>query len=92
MILSSQAFQFESDSGFVIKLELNEYFVEEDFVDESSFAKMRDLDGWSTRSDGEELDDYKCWKEQSKNCVGAGTPAPSIPRSQRQYDGDNFYD
>ena len=35
---------------------------------------------------------YSCWKQQHANRFGAGTSAPSIPRSQRQYDGDNHFD
>jgi hypothetical protein len=41
-------------------------------------------------SDALEL--YRFWKEQTPRRHGAGTPAPSVPRSQRQYDGDNGFD
>ena len=37
-------------------------------------------------------DIYGNWKEMPSACDGCGTPAPSIPRSQRQYDGDNPFD
>ncbi|MCP4479282.1 MAG: hypothetical protein GY818_14445 [Planctomycetaceae bacterium] len=30
---------------------------------------------------------YECWKEQLTDRYGGGTPAPSVPFSQRQYDG-----
>ncbi len=32
------------------------------------------------------------WKEHQSDRYGAGSPAPAIPRSQRQYDGDNCFD
>ena len=35
---------------------------------------------------------FSCWKQQPAHRFGAGTSAPSIPRSQRQYDGDNHFD
>ena len=34
---------------------------------------------------------FHCWKEQQGR-FGGGSPAPSIPRSQRQYDGGNWLD
>ena len=36
-------------------------------------------------------DIYNCWKEQLSDRFGGGTRAPSIPRSQRQYDGDDYF-
>ena len=32
------------------------------------------------------------WKERNGNQFGAGSPSPSIPRSERQYDGDNYFE
>lgn len=32
------------------------------------------------------------WKERTGNHFGAGSPSPSIPRSERQYDGDNYFE
>lgn len=46
----------------------------------------------STLCDEVAWDIYSCWKEQLTGRFGGGTPAPSIPNSQRQYDGDNFED
>lgn len=43
-------------------------------------------------SDRETWEIYRCWKEQQANRFGAGTPAPSTPPSQRQFDGDNWLD
>ncbi|MCR9293290.1 MAG: hypothetical protein NXI32_11260 [bacterium] len=40
----------------------------------------------------ESWDIYSCWKEQLTDRFGAGTPSPSIPQSQRAYDGDNWHD
>lgn len=37
-------------------------------------------------------DVYSCWKEQLSGRFGGGTPAPAVPRSQRQYDGDNCFE
>ena len=42
--------------------------------------------------DFESWDLFSCWKQQQADRFGGGTPAPTIPRSQRQYDGDNFED
>jgi len=42
--------------------------------------------------DFESLEGYRWWKEQQSKRFGAGTPAPNIPRSQRQFDGDNWYE
>ena len=42
--------------------------------------------------DFESWDLLSCWKQQQADRFGGGTPAPTIPRSQRQYDGDNFED
>lgn len=49
-----------------------------------------DLDQAYSERDFETLEIYRCWKEQSFVRHGAGSPAPSIPRSQRQYDGENW--
>ena len=32
---------------------------------------------------------YDSWKEQTADRFGGGSPAPSVPFSQRQYDGEN---
>jgi hypothetical protein len=42
--------------------------------------------------DFESWDLFSCWKEQQKDRFGGGNSAPAIPRSQRQYDGDNCFD
>ena len=51
-------------------------------------------DGFNNLSDLErdswEL--FRPWNEHEKARFGGGTPAPAIPRSQRQYDGDNCFD
>jgi hypothetical protein len=92
MILSHDAFQFESEHGVLIELQLTEFFVDEscDFSDDR--ADARNSNAGSNPSDWDELAIYNCWKEQAKNRFGAGTPAPYIPRSQRQYEGDNLVD
>ena len=39
------------------------------------------------------LEHLRNWKEnQPIGRYGAGTPAPTIPNSQRAYDGDNWHD
>ena len=45
-----------------------------------------------SRTDELAWDIYSCWKEQMFDRFGCGSRAPSIPRSQRQYEGDNSFD
>ena len=33
-----------------------------------------------------------CWKEQQSDRFGGGNATPTIPHSQRQYDGENHLD
>jgi hypothetical protein len=40
----------------------------------------------------EDLEIFSCWRFQQSDRYGAGTAAPYIPTSQRQYDGDNHFD
>ncbi len=42
-----------------------------------------DFEAWET---------FRNWKRQQKIRFGNGNSAPDIPRSQRQYDGDNSFD
>lgn len=42
--------------------------------------------------DFESWDLLSCWKQQQADRFGGGNTHPAIPRSQRQYDGDNFLD
>ena len=61
-----------------------EIFVESELTDSLSTGDTSvDFDSWDLLS---------CWKQQQADRFGGGTPAPGIPRSQRQYDGDNFYE
>ncbi len=51
-----------------------------------------DADQACSDSDFETLEIYRNWKEQGFARHGAGTRAPSMPRSQRQFDGDNWHE
>ena len=42
--------------------------------------------------DASSWDAFRHWKEQFGERFGAGTRAPAIPRSQRQYDGENHFE
>lgn len=42
--------------------------------------------------DFESWDLMSCWKEQQADRFGGGNAAPVIPRSQRQYDGENHFE
>ena len=42
-----------------------------------------DFDSWDLLS---------CWKEQQSDRFGGGNAAPAIPHSQRQYDGENYFE
>ncbi len=44
------------------------------------------------RFDEESWEVLRCWKAQGSHRHGGGSPAPGIPFSQRQYDGDNWLD
>ncbi|MEZ6081228.1 MAG: hypothetical protein R3C56_37835 [Pirellulaceae bacterium] len=71
----------ESDLFFAENMILREL---DQFVEQSEHAGSEpDFETWEI---------YRCWKEQQSDRYGAGTPAPSIPRSQRQFDGDNWFD
>ena len=43
-------------------------------------------------SDRETLEIFGCWKQQLADRYGAGSHAPSVPESQRAYDGDNWFE
>lgn len=106
MVMSNPAFQFESDHGLRIQLRFDDLLLDElllhadaqdagyeaDSLDSNPFAEMSAAQARSRKSDWDELDLYTCWKEQSGNRFGCGSSAPSIPRSQRQYDGDNSFE
>ena len=42
--------------------------------------------------DFESWDLLSCWKEQQSDRFGGGNAAPTIPHSQRQYDGENYFE
>ena len=42
--------------------------------------------------DFESWDLFSCWKQQQADRFGGGNAAPVIPRSQRQYDGENSFE
>ena len=42
--------------------------------------------------DFESWDLLSCWKEQQSDRFGGGNAAPTIPHSQRQYDGENSFE
>lgn len=105
MVKFNEAFQFESDHGLQIQLRFDELMLEDLLRDSdtdagngdevlavSPFAKMTVSEARSRKSDWDELNGYTNWKEQSGNRFGCGSPAPSIPRSQRQYDGENSFE
>lgn len=105
MVKLNEAFQFESDNGLHIQLQFDDLLLEELLLDADTgagdeadplsvnpFAEMTVSQARSRKSDWDELDLYTCWKEQSDNRFGCGSPAPSIPSSQRQYDGENSFE
>ena len=55
-------------------------------------ALLKELVGTDSEFDADLWEIYGCWKQQQFDRFGAGTSAPNIPRSQRQYDGDNCFD
>ena len=42
--------------------------------------------------DFESWDLFGCWKQQQADRFGGGNAAPAIPLSQRQYDGENYFE
>ena len=84
MIMSSNVLQFETDLGVDIEVDLGGILNDENVRLPS--------DSSSKDSELEELELYACWKEQTSSRYGGGSPAPFVPRSQRQYDGDNSFE
>ncbi len=59
---------------------------------ETSNDVLREVFRVDETFDYESWEILSCWKEQLADRFGAGTNAPNIPRSQRQYDGDNQFE
>jgi len=84
MIMSSDVLQFETDLGVDIEIDLGNIFSEEIVLIPNKPT--------SKSSEWDELELYTCWKEQTASRYGGGSPAPFVPRSQRQYDGENSFE
>lgn len=86
--MSSNVFQFETDLGVDIEIDLGHLL--------SQDSRLNSQDSCATpvspKPEWDELELYTCWKEQTAGRHGGGSPAPVVPRSQRQYDGENSFE
>ena len=86
--------RFDSQLEFVLDIDS-----EEDQLDNAEsdclqhpFANVLVSEMTSRKSDWDELNRYANWKEGNTGQFGCGSPAPCIPLSQRQYDGENSFE
>lgn len=88
MIMSSTMIQFETDLGVDIEIDLSHLLSQDSRLNSQDSCSPRT----SAQPEWDELELYTCWKEQTAGRHGGGSPAPFVPHSQRQYDGENSFE